>query len=84
MTAIEAMEVDALLPIINIIQKLQIMKLTSLDSFESLNSQEIQCIIGGTVAVSSECWSDSTSRDSYKKDTGGCSKRRDKPSTAIQ
>jgi hypothetical protein len=54
------------------------MKLKTLDSFESLNSQELQFIVGGTLAYQeSECWEDSTSRDSYKKDTGGCSKRRD-------
>lgn len=53
------------------------MKLTKLDSFESLNSQELQYIVGGAfAAVESECWEDSTSRDSYKKDTGGCSKKK--------
>ncbi|WP_408045656.1 hypothetical protein [Tenacibaculum litopenaei] len=60
------------------------MKLTKLDSFESLNSQELQYIVGGAfAAVESECWEDSTSRDSYKKDTGGCSKKRDKEALAV-
>lgn len=58
------------------------MKLKELDSFESLNSQELLFVIGGTIAADSECWEDSTSRDSYKKDTGGCSKRRDTPAYA--
>mgnify|MGYP006076806769 CR=1 FL=1 len=59
------------------------MKLQQLDSFESLNNQELQFVVGGALAtVESECWEDSTSKDSYKKDTGGCSKRRDKPALA--
>ena len=36
------------------------MKLIQLDSFESLNSQELQFVVGGAfAAVESECWSDS-------------------------
>ena len=58
------------------------MKLKVLDSFESLNSQELQFILGGTfLPEDSACWEDSTSHDSYKLDTGGCSKRRD---TAVE
>jgi len=55
------------------------MKLKELDSFESLNKQELQFIIGGNVSINSDCWEDSTSRDSYKKDTGGCSHKKDHP-----
>ncbi len=62
---------------------LNIMKLKVLSSLEPLNSQELQFVVGGALAtVESECWEDSTSKDSYKKDTGGCSKRRDKPAIA--
>lgn len=53
------------------------MKLKQLDSFESLNNQELKFIVGGTLAEDSPCWADSSSRDSYSKDIGGCSKRRD-------
>lgn len=63
--------------LINYKFKQYIMKLKTLDSFESINNQELQFVVGGTLAADSECWEDSTSKDSYKKDTGGCSKRRD-------
>ena len=55
------------------------MKLRSLDSFESLNNKQQQFIMGGILLPISEnaCWEDSSSRDSYKRDTGGCSKRAD-------
>lgn len=43
------------------------MKLKTLDSFESINSQELQFVVGGALSTGSECWEDSMSKDSYKK-----------------
>ena len=53
------------------------MKLKKLDSFESLNSQELKYVVGGTCIMDRACWEDSTSQDSKKHDTGGCSKKHD-------
>jgi hypothetical protein len=58
------------------------MKLQKLDSFESLNSQELQYVVGGTYTMDSACWEDSTSQDSKKYDKGGCSKKHDEPAFA--
>ena len=59
------------------------MRLIQLDCLESLNNQEIKFIVGGTVtSLNSECWEDSTSRDSIRRDKGGCSKRKDEPAFA--
>jgi hypothetical protein len=54
------------------------MKLQKLDLFESLNSQELQYVVGGTYAMNTKCWEDSESQDSKKDDKGGtCSKKND-------
>lgn len=55
------------------------MKLQDLSAFELLNSEDLYLILGGSIAIAkdSEAWADSTSRDCYKKDVGGNSKKRD-------
>ena len=60
-------------------KKTPIMKLTSLKSLKALNSKEL-CFVtgGGSPGQDSACWEDSTSKDSYKRDTGGCSCKKDK------
>lgn len=55
------------------------MKLKELNSFEYLNRKELQFVVGGMLTVvESQCWKDSSSRDSKKNDTGAdCSKKLD-------
>ncbi len=55
-------------------------RLRSLDHLESATIAEIQVVVGGKApSVYSATWADSSSHDSYKKDTGGNSAKKDTP-----